>query len=312
MPGAWLDSVLEHFDQGTQRAILRLYRSSPPEVLAAAGAQLGDARDAGARRVGHAGPLHPRAASRASTRARSADAELLELADAGHWPWLDRPERDRPRGGVPGRRVSATARSARRTRPARRRSTRRRCDGWHAAGVDDHGGARRSSTCSLAPAEPGPRRGELPQRPVRARRLHAVGQLAGTAGTTCSPTRCSRRRSGALLGPRLLAALSMIARDGAVRAADRRPLRRRARRASRPPGSRSAPASSCSPAACRSTSAWRSASARCCSPSARRCGAALALTRAELAGEPRRRRVPRARAARLGARRRPRARGRSR
>ena len=31
MPEAWLDSVLEHFDQGTQRAILRLYRSSPPE-----------------------------------------------------------------------------------------------------------------------------------------------------------------------------------------------------------------------------------------------------------------------------------------
>ncbi len=30
MPEAWLDSVLEHFDQGTQRAILRLYRSSPP------------------------------------------------------------------------------------------------------------------------------------------------------------------------------------------------------------------------------------------------------------------------------------------
>ena len=27
MPDAWLDSVLAHFDQGTQRAILRLYRS---------------------------------------------------------------------------------------------------------------------------------------------------------------------------------------------------------------------------------------------------------------------------------------------
>ena len=30
MPEAWLDTVLAHFDQGTQRAILRLYRSSPP------------------------------------------------------------------------------------------------------------------------------------------------------------------------------------------------------------------------------------------------------------------------------------------
>ncbi len=29
MPDPWMDSVLDHFDQGTQRAILRLYRSSP-------------------------------------------------------------------------------------------------------------------------------------------------------------------------------------------------------------------------------------------------------------------------------------------
>ena len=40
LPDAWLDTVLDHFDQGTQRAILRLYRSSPPEVLAQAGADL--------------------------------------------------------------------------------------------------------------------------------------------------------------------------------------------------------------------------------------------------------------------------------
>ena len=32
---------LEYFDHGTQRAILRLYRSAPPDVLAAAGARLG-------------------------------------------------------------------------------------------------------------------------------------------------------------------------------------------------------------------------------------------------------------------------------
>ncbi|HEX8714932.1 MAG TPA: alpha/beta fold hydrolase, partial [Solirubrobacteraceae bacterium] len=40
MPEEWIDSVLSHFDQGTQRAILRLYRSSPPDVLAAAGERL--------------------------------------------------------------------------------------------------------------------------------------------------------------------------------------------------------------------------------------------------------------------------------
>src|SRR4029077_20084096 len=42
MPEAWLDSVLDPLDQGAQRAILRLYRSSPPAVLAAAGERLGE------------------------------------------------------------------------------------------------------------------------------------------------------------------------------------------------------------------------------------------------------------------------------
>src|SRR5258708_26938166 len=34
MPEQWIDSVFEHLDHGTQRAILRLYRSSPSAVLA--------------------------------------------------------------------------------------------------------------------------------------------------------------------------------------------------------------------------------------------------------------------------------------
>lgn len=33
MPDAWLDAVMAGFDVGTQRAILRLYRSSPPAKL---------------------------------------------------------------------------------------------------------------------------------------------------------------------------------------------------------------------------------------------------------------------------------------
>ena len=91
MPEAWLDSVLDHFDQGTQRAILRLYRSSPPEVLAAAGAQLGRLEMPALVVWG----MRIRTSRRASARAYAdalADAELLELPDAGHWPWLDRPD----------------------------------------------------------------------------------------------------------------------------------------------------------------------------------------------------------------------------
>jgi pimeloyl-ACP methyl ester carboxylesterase len=91
MPDAWLDSVLAHFDQGTQRAILRLYRSAPPEVLAAAGRDLG--RIAGPSLVawGMRDPYIPGRFADAYAQALP-DAELLELDDAGHWPWLDRPD----------------------------------------------------------------------------------------------------------------------------------------------------------------------------------------------------------------------------
>ncbi len=91
MPDEWLDSVLEHFDQGTQRAILRLYRSSPPEVLAAAGAGLGRLQMPALVVWGMRDPYIPARFGRAYADALP-DAELLELADAGHWPWLDRPD----------------------------------------------------------------------------------------------------------------------------------------------------------------------------------------------------------------------------
>jgi pimeloyl-ACP methyl ester carboxylesterase len=91
MGDAWLDSVLDHFDQGTQRAILRLYRSSPPDVLEAAGARLGDLRVPALVVWGMKDPYIPARFGGEYARALG-DGELLELPDAGHWPWLDRPE----------------------------------------------------------------------------------------------------------------------------------------------------------------------------------------------------------------------------
>jgi len=91
MPQWWLDSVLEHFDQGTQRAILRLYRSSPPDVLAAAGARLGTLEVPALVAWGMRDPYIPGRFGRAYADALP-QAELLELADAGHWAWLDRPD----------------------------------------------------------------------------------------------------------------------------------------------------------------------------------------------------------------------------
>ncbi len=91
MPDAWLESVLDSLDQGTQRAILRLYRSAPTEVLAQAGAEL-RLLDMPALVVwGLRDPYIP--AHFAGEYARVLpNAELLELPDAGHWWWLDRPD----------------------------------------------------------------------------------------------------------------------------------------------------------------------------------------------------------------------------
>jgi pimeloyl-ACP methyl ester carboxylesterase len=91
MPDTWLDTVFDHFDQGTQRAILRLYRSSPSDVLAAAGARLATLTMPALVLWGQADPYIPARFARAYAQALP-HAELLELPDAGHWPWFDRPD----------------------------------------------------------------------------------------------------------------------------------------------------------------------------------------------------------------------------
>jgi pimeloyl-ACP methyl ester carboxylesterase len=91
LPEQWLDTVLDHFDQGTQRAILRLYRSSPPDVLAAAGTRLGEIGAPALVVWGKRDPYIPARFAPAYAKALG-DAELIELDDAGHWPWLDRPD----------------------------------------------------------------------------------------------------------------------------------------------------------------------------------------------------------------------------
>jgi pimeloyl-ACP methyl ester carboxylesterase len=91
MPDTWLDSVLDHFDQGTQRAILRLYRSSPPDVLARAGTELHRLEMPALVVWGLRDPYIP-ARFAAEYAQVLPSAELLELPDAGHWWWLDRPD----------------------------------------------------------------------------------------------------------------------------------------------------------------------------------------------------------------------------
>ncbi len=94
-PQAWSDeritAVWEQFDQGTQRAILRLHRSIDPGGLAAAGAQLTDLQVPALVVWGERDPWLSSSWADAYAQ-RLPRAQLEHVAQAGHWPWLDRPE----------------------------------------------------------------------------------------------------------------------------------------------------------------------------------------------------------------------------
>jgi len=91
LPDEWLDSVMSHFDEGTQRAILRLYRSSSPEALARAGQGLSRLTMPALVVWGERDPYIPARFGKAYAQALPS-ARVVELPDAGHWWWLDRPE----------------------------------------------------------------------------------------------------------------------------------------------------------------------------------------------------------------------------
>lgn len=91
LPAQWLDSVLAHFDHGTQRAILQLYRGAPSEELARAGEELARIQAPTLVVWGTQDPYIPERFAHEYARALP-NAELLELSDAGHWWWLERPD----------------------------------------------------------------------------------------------------------------------------------------------------------------------------------------------------------------------------
>jgi pimeloyl-ACP methyl ester carboxylesterase len=84
-------SVLEALDLGTERALLRLLRSADPELLAAAGAGLGEITAPALVLWGERDPWIP-VRFGAGYAATLGDATLETVAGAGHWPWLERPE----------------------------------------------------------------------------------------------------------------------------------------------------------------------------------------------------------------------------
>jgi pimeloyl-ACP methyl ester carboxylesterase len=94
-PKAWSDArvaaIWKQFDQGTQRAILRLYRSADAAELARTGEAL-DTLEAPALVLwGEADPWLGVAVGE-TYAAVMPDAGIDHIRHAGHWPWLDQPE----------------------------------------------------------------------------------------------------------------------------------------------------------------------------------------------------------------------------
>jgi pimeloyl-ACP methyl ester carboxylesterase len=91
LPAEFIDRFWPDFDRGTRRAILRLYRSAPEEKLAAAGERLGELRCPALVVWGTRDPYLPARFGEAYAKSLGGDVRL-EPVEAGHWPWLDRPE----------------------------------------------------------------------------------------------------------------------------------------------------------------------------------------------------------------------------
>jgi pimeloyl-ACP methyl ester carboxylesterase len=92
MPDQFVDSIWEHFDHGTQRAILKLYRSAPPDALAEAGTRLGEIRCPALVLWGADDPYLPARFAHAYGEALGGETDVEVVDGANHWPWIDKPE----------------------------------------------------------------------------------------------------------------------------------------------------------------------------------------------------------------------------
>jgi pimeloyl-ACP methyl ester carboxylesterase len=92
LPKGMADEVLEAFDVGTQRSILRLYRSAPEAALARAGEDLSRITAPALVVWGERDPYISTSFADAYAQALGGPTEVEIVPGAGHWPWLDAPE----------------------------------------------------------------------------------------------------------------------------------------------------------------------------------------------------------------------------
>jgi pimeloyl-ACP methyl ester carboxylesterase len=90
MSDDFIDSIWDHYDHGTQRAVLKLYRSAPPEVLARAGEGLGEIEAPTLVVWGADDGYLPTRFAHAYGEVLGGEVEVVD--GAGHWPWIDKPE----------------------------------------------------------------------------------------------------------------------------------------------------------------------------------------------------------------------------
>jgi pimeloyl-ACP methyl ester carboxylesterase len=91
LPAEIADRAFDEFDHGTQRAVLKLYRASPPELLARAGERLGELRCPALIEWPTKDPYIGAEFGQRLADALGGEVQLNQL-EGGHYPWLDRPE----------------------------------------------------------------------------------------------------------------------------------------------------------------------------------------------------------------------------
>lgn len=88
---ALADQIHAHLDGGTKRAILELYRDADPEKFATIAPKLKALTGPALVVWGDADPYIGSEFADRMAGAFGGEARVEHVADAGHWPWLDRP-----------------------------------------------------------------------------------------------------------------------------------------------------------------------------------------------------------------------------